>query len=153
LEPLYAEVCRAHDAITDFRGKLLALVPTLSGAAFALIIGARKDFDPLLLLPVGIFGAAVTLGLFCYELRGMLLCVELRNRGEKLEKAMQRPAADTDEELRGHFLRRTERHKIGDAFKLLKENRPISVPTASFIVYSSAVLGWLVVAVFGLAGF
>jgi hypothetical protein len=33
---------------------------------------------------------AVTLGLFCYELRGMLLCVELRDRGEKLEKAIQR---------------------------------------------------------------
>ncbi len=80
MEPLYAEVCRAHDAITDFRGKLLALVPTLSGAAFALIIGTRNDFDSRLLLPVGMFGVAVALGLFCYELRGMLLCVELRNR-------------------------------------------------------------------------
>jgi hypothetical protein len=55
LEPLYAEVCRAHDGITDFRGKLLALVPTLSGAAFALIIATRKDFDLRLLLPVGDF--------------------------------------------------------------------------------------------------
>lgn len=153
LESLYGEVCKAHGAITDFRGKLLALVPTLSGAAFALIIGARKDFDPLLLLPVGIFGVAVTLGLFCYELRGMLLCVELRNRGEKLEQAMQRPAADAEEELRGHFLHRTEHHKISDACELLKESLPISVPTASFIVYGSAILGWLIVAAFGVAGF
>jgi hypothetical protein len=153
LEPLYAEVCRAHGAITDFRGKLLALVPTLSGAAFAVIIGTRKDFDLRLLLPVGIFGVAVTLGLFCYELRGMLLCVELRNRGEKLEEAMQRPAVDAEEEMRGHFLCRTEHHRIGDAGKLFKTNWPISVPTASFVVYSSAILGWVVVAAFGVAGF
>jgi hypothetical protein len=53
LEPLYAEVCKVHGAITDFRGKLLALVPTLSGAAFTLIIGTRKDFDQWLLLPSG----------------------------------------------------------------------------------------------------
>ncbi len=83
----------------------------------------------------------------------MLLCVELRNRGEKLEQAMQRPAADGEEELRGHFLQRTEHHKIGDARKLLKANLPISVPTASFVVYVSALLGWVVVAAFGVAGF
>jgi hypothetical protein len=57
LDSLYAEVCKAHGAISDFRGKLLALVPTLSGAAFALLIGTRKGFDPRLLLPVGMFGA------------------------------------------------------------------------------------------------
>ena len=152
LEPLYAEICKAHGAITDFRGKLLALVPTLSGAAFALIIGTHKDGDPRLLLLVGIFGVAVTLGLFCYELRGMLLCVELRNRGENLEQAMQRPAAEAREEMRGHFLHRTEHHKISDAYMLLKENLPISVPTASFIVYGSAIVGWLIIVAFGVAG-
>jgi hypothetical protein len=153
LESLYAEVCKAHGAITDFRGKLLALVPTPSGAAFALIIGTREDFNLHLLLPVGIFGAAVTLGLFFYELRGMLLCVELRNRGEKLEKAMQRPASNADEEMNGHFLNRPERHKIGAALKLLKDNWPISVPSASFIVYGRAILGWMLVAAFGAASF
>src|SRR6185437_14372257 len=142
LESLYAEVCKAHDAITNFRGKLLALVPTLSGAAFALIIGTGEDFNLRLLLPVGIFGATVTLGLFCYELRGMLLCVELRNRGEKLECMMQRPAADVPVDIRGHFLKRKEHHEISDALELLEINWPISVPTASFIVYSNVVLGW-----------
>jgi hypothetical protein len=83
----------------------------------------------------------------------MLLCVELRNRGEKLERAMQRPAADVEKEMRGHFNYRPEHHKIRDARRLLKENWPISVPTASFIVYSSAILGWLAVAAFGVAEF
>jgi hypothetical protein len=66
---------------------------------------------------------------------------------------MQRPATDAEAEIRGHFLERTEHHKIRDAFNLLKENLPISVPSASFIVYGSAILGWLVVAGFGVAGF
>jgi hypothetical protein len=153
LEPLYAEVCKAHGAITDFRGKLLALVPTLSGAAFTLIIGTRKDFDLRLLLPVGLFGVAVTLGLFCYELRGMLLCVELVNRGEKLERVMQQPESDPEAEVQGHFLDRTEHSRIRDALRLLKENLVISVPTASFIVYGSAILGWVVVTAFGVAAF
>lgn len=81
LGPLYAEVCTAHDSITDFRGKLLALVPSLSAVAFTLFIGTGKHFDQRLLLPVGIFGVLVSLGLFCYELRGMLECHQLRRRG------------------------------------------------------------------------
>jgi hypothetical protein len=153
LDSLYAEVCKAHGAINDFRGKLLALVPTLSGAAFALIIGTRKGFDQRLLLPVGLFGVFATLGLFCYELRGMLLCVELVNRGGTIEQAMQRTASGTEEELKGHFLNRTEHHKLSAAWELFKENRSISVPTASFIVYGSAILGWAVVTAFGIAGF
>ena len=124
LEPLYAEVCKAHDAITDFRGKLLALVPTSFGAAFALIIGTRENFNLRLLLPVGTFGVAVTLGLFFYELYGMPLCVELRNRGEKLEQAIQRPASDAEEEMNGPFLNRPELHKISAAWKLLKATGP-----------------------------
>jgi hypothetical protein len=66
---------------------------------------------------------------------------------------MQRPAADAEEEMRGHFLDRTEHHEIGDARKLLIKNCPISVPTASIIVYGSAILGWVVIAAFGVAGF
>jgi hypothetical protein len=62
LEALYAEVCNAYHAITEFRGKLLALVPVVSGAGFTLIIGSPGDVDQRLLLPVGIFGLAVTGG-------------------------------------------------------------------------------------------
>ena len=101
LESLYAEVCKAHDAITYSEASFSRSCLPHSGAAFALIIGTREDFNLRLLLPVGTFGVAVALGLFFYELRGMLLCVELRNRGEKLEQAMQRPASDAEEEMNG----------------------------------------------------
>jgi hypothetical protein len=86
LEPLYVEICKAHDSITDFRGKLLALVPSLSAVAFTLFIGTGGHFDQRLLLPVGILGVTVSLGLFCYELRGMFLCRELRDRGGEIER-------------------------------------------------------------------
>jgi hypothetical protein len=153
LEPLYAEICKAHDSITDFRGKLLALVPSLSAVAFTLFIGTGKHFDQRLLLPVGIFGVTVSLGLFCYELRGMLLCHELRDRGGKLERAMQQYAGDEVQEMRGHFLDLTEKYGMKDAFRHLTGYSPISVPTASFFVYGSVILGWLVVVAFGIAGF
>src|SRR4051794_35406894 len=103
LETLYGEVCNAYHAITEFRGKLLALVPVVSGAGFTLIIGSPGDVDQRLLLPVGIFGLAVTLGLFVYELRGIFLCHELRDRGERLERAMQVPEP-ADALTPGHFL-------------------------------------------------
>lgn len=153
LEPLYAEVCKAHDSITDFRGKLLALVPSLSAVAFTLFIGTGRHFDQRLLLPVGIFGVTVSLGLFCYELRGMFLCHELRDRGGVLERAMQQSTGDEAQVIRGHFLDRTEKNEAKAAFRLLKEYSLISVPTASFLVYGSVILGWLVVAAFGIAGF
>jgi hypothetical protein len=154
LEPLYAEVCKAHDSITNFRGKLLALVPSLSAVAFTLFIGTGKHFDERLLLPVGIFGMTVSLGLFCYELRGMLECHQLRRRGGELERAMQRSAGDEVGEMRGHFFDPTEKYETKKEFKDLKEHYSlISVPTASFLVYGSVILGWLVVAAFGIAGF
>ena len=152
LEVLYAEVCNAYHAITEFRGKLLALVPAVSGAGFTLLIGSRGDLDQRLLLPVGIFGLTVTVGLFFYELRGILLCHELRDRGDQLERAMQRPTAP-DGLVRGHFLDRPKSHTIRDAWELLDRERPIMVPTASFLVYGSVIIGWLVVSAFGLAAF
>jgi hypothetical protein len=87
MQLLYGEVCNAYHAITEFRGKLLALVPVVSGAGFTLIIDSPGDVDQRLLLPVGIFGLAATVGLFVYELRGIFLCHELRDRGERLERA------------------------------------------------------------------
>jgi hypothetical protein len=158
LEPLYAEVCRAHDSITDFRGKLLALVPSLSAVAFTVFIGTGKHFDQRLLLPVGIFGVIVSLGLFFYELSGMLECHKLRRRGGELERAIRQSAGGV---MQGHFLNLPEKDGTKKDFKGLKKDLKdlheyyslISVPTASFLVYGSVILGWLVVTAFGIAGF
>jgi hypothetical protein len=64
----YTEVCRSHDAITDFRAKLLALLPLASGAGIGLLVARGSSHisrtDAGLLLALGLFGAIVTAGLF-----------------------------------------------------------------------------------------
>jgi hypothetical protein len=52
--------------LTDIRFKLLALVPTLSGAAVGLLHAGEA---PVELLAVGLLGFAATLGVLVYELR------------------------------------------------------------------------------------
>ena len=52
--------------LTDIRFKLLALVPTLSGAAVGLLHAGQA---PIELLAVGLLGLAATLGILVYELR------------------------------------------------------------------------------------
>ncbi|HEY6836474.1 MAG TPA: hypothetical protein VI142_08485 [Gaiellaceae bacterium] len=52
--------------LTEIRFKLLALVPTLSGAAVALLHAGEA---PVELIAVGLLGLAATLGVLVYELR------------------------------------------------------------------------------------
>jgi hypothetical protein len=87
---IYEKICQAHEAITDFRAKLLAFLPIVSGAGIFLLIGDKSPTASQLpyLLPIGIFGALVTLGLFCYELRGIQECHALRECGKSVEQKL-----------------------------------------------------------------
>ena len=64
----YEQTCGSHGAITDFRAKLLALLPIASGTAgiFLLLNGDQLP-RPGLLQAIGLFGCAITLGLFIYS--------------------------------------------------------------------------------------
>src|SRR5215207_11620328 len=85
----YTEVCRSYHGISEFRGKLLALLPIVSGAGISLLISKNYSFDSSHLLAVGLFGALVTLGLFFYELRGIQRCKRLITLGGELECALK----------------------------------------------------------------
>ena len=87
LPSVYSEVCANHRAIADFRAKLLALLPTVSGAAIFVLL-ARDDTDGIPLAAIGLFGFAVTFGLFMYDLRGIQDCIELRRRSQEIEAAL-----------------------------------------------------------------
>jgi hypothetical protein len=87
LRGVYSEVCKSYHAIADFRAKLLALLPIASGAGGLLIL-AEKDRVKDYLGPIGIFGVAVTLGLFVYELRGIQRCKALIKAGKAIETKM-----------------------------------------------------------------
>jgi len=80
-------------ALTDVRFKLLALVPTISGAAVAVVgKGARASE----LLAVGLVGLVATTGILLYELRNTQLYDAAVLRAQELEQKLglsERPAA------------------------------------------------------------
>jgi hypothetical protein len=126
----YQQTCASHDAITDFRAKLLALLPIASGAAgiFLLLEGDRLP-KPERLQAIGLFGCAITLGLFIYEYRGIKTCIELRTYAGGLEERLGVPEGmrqfkDGGQPLRG----------------------PLAVEGASWVVYMSVFVGWLYLA-------
>lgn len=156
LEALYAEVCRAHDAITVFRAKLLAALPVLSGAGGALLLANADAFDRLALVPLGLFGALITLGLLVHELRGLVVCHELRKRGEQLERALQVPASRRAAFLGGQFSDIKPHNPWRDALPWGKHGDGeslgglIGAVTACWIVYGTVLLAWVGLAVWGL---
>jgi hypothetical protein len=102
----YGEVCRSHEEITDFRAKLLALLPIASGTGIGLLVihaDGKGDIPAWLLVPLGLFGALVTVGLFFFEFRQMDQCRQLRNTGVWIEDRLEFDA--------GRF--RSERAKLG----------------------------------------
>src|SRR5215472_8381696 len=67
----YQKLCNRHQQIDDFRGKLLALLPIASGAAALVLLLNNSNAVGKYLLPIGVYGFAVTSGLFIYELHGI----------------------------------------------------------------------------------
>lgn len=127
----YTEICRSYHGISEFRGKLLALLPIVSGAGISLLVSKNYAIDSSHLLAVGIFGALVTLGLFFYELRGIQKCKHLIILGGQLESALKIES--------GQF---KDRPKRIAGF--------IGAETAGWVVYITVLLGWLYVAWLGL---
>jgi len=83
---VYEQVCKANGEISDFRAKLLALLPIASGAGIFLLSNVKADNNPeYYFVPAGIFGSLVTLGLFLHELRGLQICYALGAQGKFME--------------------------------------------------------------------
>jgi hypothetical protein len=131
---VYQETCRTHATIADFRAKLLALLPIASGAGIFLLLGKFSGDDRRLLAPIGLFGAAVTVGLFMYELRGIEDCTALRQRAWNIE---QRLGIPTDVSQFGSW--------PGGKLNLVDEIG------ASWIVYPAVFASWIFVFGAGLA--
>ena len=127
----YTEVCRSYHGISEFRGKLLALLPIVSGAGISLLISKNYSIDSSHLLAVGIFGTLVTLGLFLYELRGIQKCKRLIILGAQLENALKIES--------GQF---NDRPKRIAGF--------IGAETAGWVVYMTVLSGWVYVAWIGM---
>jgi hypothetical protein len=130
----YKEVCTSYHAIDDFRTKLLGVLPVASLVGI-LVVGKDTPFAEGELQPLigfgSFFGAAFTLGLFLFEIRGILRCHHLITRGTKLEEAL-------DVEGQFHVCSR-EREKSGP-------ERFFNSIVAACAVYSLVFAAWLFMA-------
>ena len=135
LRAAYQQVCTSYHAIDDFRAKLLGFLPLVSaGALFGVLNGTQLDpatgtLAGPTLLPLGIFGVVVTLGLFSYEIYGIKKCDALIRGGKSLERSLH---------VAGHF-----------------ESRPrevasfINEPFAAGMIYPAVLAAWTYLAAVG----
>ena len=136
LKLAYEQVHNRYAEITEFRAKLLGLLPLATGTgAFLLLQRVQDPNDELrpFLGPIGIFGFVVTLGLFIYELRGMQRCRKLEEQGEALEIEMK-----LGPEL-GPFRGQPPR-RLGNM---------LGPPAAGLIIYIATAFTWLLLALYG----
>ncbi len=128
-------------ALTDVRFKLLAFVPTVSGAAVAFLGSPRPAAE---LLGIGLLGLVATLGVFVYELRNSQLLDALVHRAGQLERLLGLSSV-------------LGSHGPGGLFS---ERPPHSVRFAGFLprvghdrglslVYAAAIAGWTYLVAWG----
>jgi hypothetical protein len=155
LQIMYDKVATQHDKIDDFRAKLLALLPIATGIGlFALVKDAPNDIG--FFLPIGIFGAIASFGLFVHELRGITECYMLIELGAALENKLTPKM-----KLRGAFSGRSSwgfawyvipswyvipRMKIVPHNKTNVSRTNVSRETAALIVYPTVIAAWVFLA-------
>ena len=135
---------------TDIRFKLLAFVPTLTGAAVAILsnIGNRATS-----LAVGLLGLFVTLGIISYEMRNTVLYDAAVHRAKCLELRLRLPLFTEGESKGGVFNERPPRPKLFDESPLFRELYASQITAqpaltvwhdqALALVYGSAIGGWV----------
>jgi hypothetical protein len=108
--------------LTETRFRLLALVPTLSGAVVALVSGSRTDVE---LLAIGLLGLCASLGVLLYELRN-----------GQIQSAVAERVAAAERTLLPHgpLVAASRARLLG----LL----PVSRAAALALVYGAALAGW-----------
>jgi len=137
LRLVYQELCNSYRAIDEFRAKLLGLLPLATGTGVFLLIGSKESQTLLneYHLPIGLFGIAVTLGLFCFELFGIKKCAQLITDGKTIEKIISIKYEDGKGKYLGQFDRRP-----GDIVGFINE------PFAAGIIYPAVIAAWSYIA-------
>ena len=134
---------------TDIRFKLLAFVPTLTGAAVALLSGVDNRATTLML---GFLGLFVTLGIISYEMRNTVLYDAAIHRAKCLELRLKLPLFTDGRTKGGVFNERPPRPMLFRGSKLFIElySRKVTKEPALTVwhdqalalVYGSAIGGW-----------
>jgi hypothetical protein len=119
--------------LTDVRFKLLAFVPTISGAAIGLL---GHDHSTAELLAVGIVGLMATLGIVVYELRNTQIYDYAVIRAQELEARLGFASVFHAAETGGLFSERPGRSIRIFGLAAVAHDRGLS------LVYSAALGGW-----------
>ena len=131
LREVYRQLCDSYRAIDDFRTRLLGFLPLATGTGLLVLVDVlldanRRALARPLLGPIGVFGFAITLGLFFYELYGIKKCDHLIQAGRQLETQLG---------VEGQFC-----HRPRAVAGFLNE------PVAAGIIYPAVLAAWLYVA-------
>jgi hypothetical protein len=86
---MYSQLSESYRAIDNFRTALLGLIPLASAGGILFLF--QQEITPTqqsFLLPIGLFGFAITLGLLLFEVYGIKKCGALIQAGRTLEGQM-----------------------------------------------------------------
>jgi hypothetical protein len=86
LTAVYEQLCDSYRAIEDFRAKLLGFLPLATSGIFLL---SSTNIPKESLVPIGVFGLVITVGLFCYEFYGITKCHNLIVAGGRIEESLE----------------------------------------------------------------
>jgi hypothetical protein len=136
----YQETTGLLAGIGDVRFKLLALVPTLSGAAVAVLGRPSSSAE---LLAVGLIGLIATLGVLLYELRNTQLYDYGLRRAQLLEAELGFWSSHGSDGPGGLFSDRPARTlRLFGAL-------PVDRDAGLGLVYSAAIAGWTYLCAWG----
>src|SRR4051812_18307975 len=128
----YGQTTDLLRTLTDVRFKLLAFVPTISGAAIGLLGHGRSAAE---LLAVGAIGLVATLGIVVYELRNTQIYDYAVHRAKELEGRLALASVFGSGGTGGFFTERPGRDVR--IFGL-----PVGHDRGLALVYGAAIGGW-----------
>jgi hypothetical protein len=139
---VYDQICKSHQAIDEFRMKLLGLLP-LASLAGIFFLGKSDSVshsvsgsspNPLIAF-IGFFAAVFTLALFVYEIRGILRCHGLILKGKAIEEELK---------IIGQFSVCKEEHESAQSYS--KKNYFFNAKVAACFTYSLVFSAWIFLA-------
>lgn len=136
----YEQTTSLLRTLTDVRFKLLAFVPTISGAALAVLGHGRSTAE---LLAVGLLGLTATLGIVVYELRNTQLYDYAVHRAQELERRLGFASVFDETQTGGLFSERPDRSVRIFGIAAVWHDRGLA------LVYGAAIGAWSYVVAWG----
>jgi hypothetical protein len=130
----YEQTLATYRMLADIRFKLLAFVPTISGAAIALLSSKTAQTHPQTTLVISLLGFLVTLGIAFYDQRNSEIHDQMVSRAGFLERVLQFPVLHGRE---GHMRQRPKSSRYLFNIYRIWHDRALA------IIYGTVLGAWL----------